>query len=187
MESQGPGGDEAAWEQIGVVGVDSGQVVILDPCYIESEWVRNGEGDDWAVAFWGRDEDAVEAEFGQSPLSVASAADATNLVARIEAFCSERELLVRTSRRSGSSYDLCGDATMSDTGAGQLNYRLGHPGLAVASGTLDGDGVYPVYARRRDGMIAELRIVFDEGYDDEDFEHDDDGLDDASEDSASED
>lgn len=30
---------KAQWKQIGVVGVDSGQILITDPCYIDSEWV----------------------------------------------------------------------------------------------------------------------------------------------------
>lgn len=29
---------EAEWEYVGVVGVDSGQLMVCDPCYIESEW-----------------------------------------------------------------------------------------------------------------------------------------------------
>jgi len=32
-------------KKIGVVGVDSGQVVICDPCYIDSEWDRKDEYD----------------------------------------------------------------------------------------------------------------------------------------------
>ena len=26
------------WEKIGVVGVDSGQLLVCDPCYIDSDW-----------------------------------------------------------------------------------------------------------------------------------------------------
>jgi hypothetical protein len=26
------------WEKLGVVGVDSGQLMVCDPCYLESEW-----------------------------------------------------------------------------------------------------------------------------------------------------
>ena len=28
------------WKKIGVVGVDSGQLMICDPCYIDSEWKK---------------------------------------------------------------------------------------------------------------------------------------------------
>lgn len=29
------------WHQIGVVGVDSGQVMLCDPCYLDSQWKRS--------------------------------------------------------------------------------------------------------------------------------------------------
>jgi len=29
------------WRQIGVVGVDSGQVLLCDPCYLDSQWRRS--------------------------------------------------------------------------------------------------------------------------------------------------
>ena len=35
---------------------------------------------------------------------------------------------------------------------------MGWDGVLVKSG--DGDGIYPVYARYEDGVIAELKIVF---------------------------
>ena len=28
------------WKKIGVVGVDSGQLMVCDPCYIDSEWEK---------------------------------------------------------------------------------------------------------------------------------------------------
>ena len=31
------------WVQIGSVGVDSGQLIIMDPCYIESYWNKENE------------------------------------------------------------------------------------------------------------------------------------------------
>jgi len=32
-------------KQIGVVGVDSGQIMVTDPCYLESEWIREEKYD----------------------------------------------------------------------------------------------------------------------------------------------
>lgn len=47
-------------------------------------------------------------------------------------------------------------ATTTDGVGGQLNYRLGHPGLAVAFSSGFGDGVYDVYATVRDfGALGE--------------------------------
>lgn len=34
------------YELVGYVGVDSGQVMICDPCYINSEWQKTKKGED---------------------------------------------------------------------------------------------------------------------------------------------
>lgn len=52
----------------------------------------------------------------------------------------------------------------------QMNFKSGHSGLGVISSTGYGDGVYPVYATIDNGVIVELRIVFDEPY--EQYEED---------------
>lgn len=42
----------------------------------------------------------------------------------------------------------------------QLNYSLGHAGLGVVVQSGYGDGVYPVYVRRDNGVITEMKVVF---------------------------
>jgi hypothetical protein len=42
----------------------------------------------------------------------------------------------------------------------QFNYSLGHPGLGVCVSSGYGDGCYPVFVKRKDGMIKELKVVF---------------------------
>jgi hypothetical protein len=43
----------------------------------------------------------------------------------------------------------------------QLNYRMGHAGLAVLVGTGYGDGCYDVEVKRTDdGRVAAVRVVF---------------------------
>lgn len=86
--------------QIGKVGVDSGQLMVCDPCYIDSEW-----GSD---------------EFNYKTV--------------------------------------CGK-TNPDA---QLNYKMGHPGVAVAFDFGYGDGVYPVYATiNGEGRIIKVEIIMD--------------------------
>lgn len=34
------------WEKVGEAAVDSGQMMLIDPCYIESTWQRRGETKD---------------------------------------------------------------------------------------------------------------------------------------------
>lgn len=45
----------------------------------------------------------------------------------------------------------------------QFNYDAGHPGLGICIPTTYGDGEYNVYAKKRNGQIIEVKIVFDEG------------------------
>ncbi|MDD4872904.1 MAG: hypothetical protein PHR77_20310 [Kiritimatiellae bacterium] len=84
--------------QVGVVGVDSGQLIICDPCYIDSEW-QHLPATEIAVTHSG--------EFNYQ--------------------------------------GVCCTTSLSETGCGQLNYKLGHPGVGVACGNFGGDGVFPVY------------------------------------------
>ena len=39
-ELEQEGSDLAGWVELGAVGVDSGQLLITDPCYIDTEWVK---------------------------------------------------------------------------------------------------------------------------------------------------
>ena len=84
-------------DQIGQCSVDSGQILFVDPCYIDSEW-------------------------------------------------------------QSTSYDEICAVTLSDAGAGTVVN-----GLAVATSTAYGDGVYPVYAQRDEsGRILAVMIVFED-------------------------
>ena len=65
------------------------------------------------------------------------------------------------------SYNACAKATLSEEGHGQLNYKMGHPGVGVAFSTAFGDGVYPVVAKYSDnGTLMSVEVVF---LDDEDW------------------
>lgn len=154
---------EEDWVQVGVVGVDSGQLAILDPTYIDSEWVRDGDGADWQVQYWGRDEAKLKPEFGPSPIKCKNADEAKKLDARIKQHAKDNNITAVTWLQSGSTYDKCAALTMTDKGHGQLNYRAGHKGLGVVASSGYGDGTYPVYARRNaEGVIVELRVMLDE-------------------------
>src|SRR3990172_506254 len=87
---------------LGEVGIDSGQLLLINPCYIDGEEELDDLG------------------------------------------------------KSGT-YEECSRLTLSGQG-GQLNYRLGHPGLGVVSRTGRGDGLYPVYAEMMDTGDGRLRV-----------------------------
>lgn len=96
---------------VGHIGVDSGQVMLLDPCYLD-DWKGN--------------------EFADN-------------------------------RPGEFSYAGACTATLSDKGYGELNFAMGHSGVAFACGTRWGDGTYPVYAEfDKDGRVTSLTIDFED-------------------------
>lgn len=107
--------------QLGVVGVDSGQLIVVDPCYIDSEW---------------KDE---KLEFE---------ADGT------------------VNAKNNFSYPAVCQRTLGPQNgeeikenSGQLNYKIGHPGIAVAFPSGYGDGCYPVYGTFNDeGRCVKVEI-----------------------------
>lgn len=140
------------FEQIGEVGVDSGQLMVCDPCYIDSEWQQHemedtrllkhkttGEVYQYRVHFENYDSILLD---GKS---------VNDLIA-------EGTLIQIENKPTGEfSYDGACKATLTKESAGQLGFGLG---VAFSSGY--GDGVYPVYARKnKDGRIVEVRIVME--------------------------
>lgn len=88
--------------KIGEVGVDSGQLIITDPCYIDSQWKKE------------KLEQNKDGSFKPA--------------------------------KNNFSYPAVCNITLKNPSAGQLNYKMGHPGVAVAFCSGYGDGTYPVYA-----------------------------------------
>jgi hypothetical protein len=150
---------EEGWKEIGVVGVDSGQLVITDPCYIDSQWEKEEFNDNTEYIFVFPDgkEEKVE-------------------------HCSERWFELIDDVNSGKiklkekrhppnpehpfSYNACCQETLQKS-FGQLLFKMGHEGVGVVFNSGIGDGVYPVYAffknigtnKEPDFRIAEVRIV----------------------------
>ena len=132
--------------KLGVVGVDSGQLIICDPCYIDSQWDQEefedirryqhkatGKVLQYRVDF--PHYMKVIPEFGK------------NMNEMIEK--GEVEELPKPPARLEFSYNAC--CRKTDTiEDGQLYYRLGHPGVAVAFRSGLGDGEYPVFAEIED-------------------------------------
>lgn len=147
------------WKQIGVVGVDSGQLLVCDPCYIDSQWTSDEQPVDvrryrdtktGKVFEWRKDfahfECTVE-PYGKTPNELITAGVWVKL---------------DESERNDFSYAGCCSQTLKKNMAGQLNYAMGHAGVGVAFASGYGDGVYPVFARRNEeGRIVEVRIKMD--------------------------
>lgn len=143
---------ETIEKEIGVVGVDSGQVIICDPCYLD-EWVK---------------EDLVP-----TPATITFPDGTSEQVMS----CSKRwfELVDRVNTgelkitqdngfanaKNNFSYPACAEKTLNE-GYGQLNYELGHAGIGVVATSGYGDGCYSVSATivKKTGRIKELKIKF---------------------------
>ena len=137
---------------IGYAGVDSGQLIVCDPCYIDSEWVK--EEFDWK-------EQAVFPD-GKKELIVRCSKRWWELLNDINSGKIKLED-VKTKPKNSFSYNAVAKQTLSSPHYGQLNFKIGHPGVAVAFASGIGDGYYPVYAKIVDmddlgPRIMEVRI-----------------------------
>jgi hypothetical protein len=143
---------------LGNVGVDSGQLLITDPCYIDSEWEYEPFQSDRvyrdtetrAPLRWGPDQDFMRFDepvegYGQTPTALLESGRWVQLppAPAPETF--------------SYSYNGACQAT-SGSGHGELVYRRGHPGAGVAFTTAWGDGVYPIYGEKHDGRIVRVYV-----------------------------
>jgi hypothetical protein len=146
--------------QLGVVGVDSGQVIVCDPCYLDSEWDRDDVAPEFINGY-------VDKETGKEWVWQR---DFASYNTPIEEFGGKSLNQMRTEHpgrfqhitppRTGKfSYPGVIGETFNGYG-GQLNYRLGHAGAGVASLAGYGDGCYPVYAEIEKGRVRRLIIEF---------------------------
>ena len=103
---------KSPYEEIkaGVVAVDSGSILITDPCYIDAEWVNEEES---------------------------------------------------TKPKNNFSYPTCCEKTLGGS-FGQLNFKVGHPGVGVVTTSGYGDGTYPVFVKveKESGRVKEIRVEF---------------------------
>jgi len=141
---------------IGHVAVDSGQLMICDPCYIDSEW-ENEDFEDIRVyknehtgrtLTYGKDfanYEEVLPEYGKTMNVLISEHD--------------WQIAERPNPKSGFSYNACAQATLSEDGHGELSFKMGHTGAGLAFSTAFGDGMYPVYAHYdEEGTIISVTV-----------------------------
>lgn len=156
-------------ELLGVVGVDSGGLVIMDPCYIEGEMNRPEVLTE--VIFWGRDQEALATLLGRdgkyivvegySHYSIPISGEATETVEKdLHKICEEHDWLVMTHIETNSFQDRAFGARDNDKNGGGLPFVLGHEGLAVSFQSGYGDGVYEVWATYDgNGVINKVEII----------------------------
>ena len=145
---------------IGHVGVDSGQLLLCDPCYIDSQWV-NEDFEDIRIYKHKVTGDTVQyrKDFANYEEVIPKYGQTMNQLIATD----EWQSVETPPAINNFSYNACAQATLSDEGHGPLNYQLGHPGVGVAFSTAWGDGVYPVYAVYNDnGDLIKVEVVFDD-------------------------
>ena len=144
---------------IGEVAVDSGQLLLCDPCYIDSEWVKEdfdptriyknkitGETLTWMRDFANYQE--LLPKYGKNMnelIKTGEWEEVPDIKGPVNPF----------------SYNACAKATLSEDGHGELKFKLGHLGAGVAFSTAFGDGMYPVYAKYSDeGTLQSVEVIF---------------------------
>jgi len=157
--------------KLGVVGVDSGQLMVCDPCYLEDEWGRGNSnrpsnrsiykdietGERWTYAPGLKPPEGVKSFPGSydTPIPECGGLRPNELIS------SQRwveEEYHPPSWRGEFSYDGCCELTSHDEG-GQLNFKMGHAGAGVVFSSGLGDGVYDVYAIIEDMDVWGERVV----------------------------
>jgi hypothetical protein len=174
------------WIKAGMAAVDSGQMMMCDPCYIGSEWKKDAESTERKAPPY-RHKDGRILYCG-----LHGAAPADNAI-RFENYDTVIECYGKSMNQMGKdgdvkeeervfdnpgefSYEGCCHATDDKIiQGGQLNFKAGHSGAGVVFRTGYGDGFYPVYVRLTDDpewgrRVAEARIVFIDPDEDEEGE-----------------
>lgn len=152
---------------IGHVGVDSGQLLLCDPCYIDSQWVEEDFEDFRAYQHKDtKNQLTYKIDFANyaEPIEIYGGMNMNELIAT-----GEWEKVPDTKEAVNPfSYNACAKATLSEDGHGELKFNLGHTGAGVAFRTAFGDGMYPVIANYMDdGSLRSVEVIFqDEDVDD---------------------
>jgi hypothetical protein len=137
---------------MGSVNVDSGQLVICDPCYIDSQWkeedfediriyknINTGDTVQYGVDFKNY-ESPIEKYDNQTMNQLLG----TGKWKSVEDFSYENPF----------SYNACAQTTLSNDGFGELDL-----GTAVVLSTTIGDGRYPVFGKFNDDGILDSVII----------------------------
>ena len=143
-------------EEMGMVAVDSGQLMISDPCYIDSEW-EDQEFEDIRLYRDTKTDEIYQFKkhFQHYDEKIEGFTETVNELIQSGRF--EAIEIDNTDKISFSYAGAC-YATMNEDGYGSLPFRLGHEGAGLAVRTALGDGMYPVYAEKYGGTI--VRVYF---------------------------
>ena len=145
---------------IGHVGVDSGQLLLYDPCYIDSQWVKEDFEDFRSYQHKDTGKELtyrIDFRNYAEPIEIYGGKNMNELIATGE----WEEVPDIKGAVNPFSYNACAKATLSEDGHGELRFNLGHVGAGVAFSTAFGDGMYPVVANYMDdGSLRSVEVIF---------------------------
>ena len=153
------------WKLLGRVGVDSGQLMICDPCYIESEWKPGTEsaGHDTIVLTdkgkrkfpgsknwsWQYNGYGTTYESPQEALGGLSVNDAI-----------DQKLVKALPQETTNEFSYRGCCETAKKGSVALKFKAGHMGAGVCFSSGYGDGCYEVWGKvNSDGRFVEVRVI----------------------------
>jgi len=148
---------------IGYVGVDSGQLLLCDPCYIDSIWKKE-EFEDIRVYRHKTTGDILQyrVDFPHYEAVIPEYGKTMNELNATGEWVKEEDYHAPI---HPFSYNACAKATLSKEGYGQLGKSTG-----VAFSTYYGDGIYPVYAVFGDNNeLLKVEVCFTDPDDYDDF------------------
>lgn len=136
---------------MGTVGVDSGQIVICDPCYIDSQWERE-EFEDIRI-YKNLDtgdtlQYRVDFDHYETPIEKYDGQTMNQLI-----MTGRWERVEKMTYNNPFSYNGCSQTTIH-RGFGELGL-----GTGVVLSTTIGDGTYPVYGKFNDDGILDSVII----------------------------
>jgi len=141
-------------EQIGFVSVDSGQLMITDPCYIRDEWQEEVFED---IRICKDVETSLTYQYGKDFQRYNETIKGFNDTVS-DLIESGRFEELEIARDYNFSYAGASYASMSKNGHGQLSFKLGHKGAGIAIKTVMGDGDYPVFAEKYNDEIVRVYV-----------------------------
>lgn len=138
---------------LGHVGVDSGQLMITDPCYIDSQWEKKDFKD---IRLYKHIKSRRVYHYNSpfSPIknlpgkSFVSYDEIINKGKSMNDMIQAKEVKqIKTKEQIAllHTFSYAGICESSEAKAHQINYKAGHPGVAVTFNSGYGDGYYPVY------------------------------------------
>ena len=159
---------------LGRVGVDSGQLIITDPCYIDSEWQNVPFQHIEAYKHKKTQKIYAYAGFTITPKQIAKFALAKKpeLFFNYEQKTSNgktmnemieakevKHLSLKENQEFTGTFSYGGICQTNNAEKHQINYKKGHPGVAVTFNSGYGDGYYPIYGVfNKEGRCLKVEI-----------------------------